>query len=61
MSPSIVSFLSSFLPTVYADAPEPEPTEAVVSKVEEVQAEESVAEENKAEEAEEEEPEDVSF
>ena len=63
MSPSISSFFSSFLPTVYADAPEPAPTESAVINVEEAQAEESTVEETKAEEAEEEEeePEDVSF
>lgn len=63
MSSSISSFFSSFLPTVYADAPEPVQTESAVVKVEEVQAEESAVEESKAEEAEEEEeePEDVSF
>lgn len=62
MSPSITSFFSSFLPTVYADTQEP--TEGTVSKVEEEP--ESAVEESKAEapaeEAEEEEePEDVSF
>ncbi|KAF8325695.1 Non-heme 11 kDa protein of cytochrome bc1 complex [Amanita rubescens] len=58
MSPSITSFFSSFLPTVYADTQEP--SEGTVSKVEEEQ--ESAVEESKAEEAaseeEEEEPED---
>lgn len=59
MSNSISSFFSSFLPRVYADAPEPEPTESAVVKVEESTVEESKA--GEAEEEEEEEPEDVSF
>ncbi|KAF8325688.1 hypothetical protein F5887DRAFT_1085345 [Amanita rubescens] len=59
MSPSITSFFSSFLPTVYADTQGP--SEGTVSKVEEEEA--SAVEESKAEEAaseeEEEEPEDT--
>lgn len=63
---SLSSFFSSFVSTVYADAPAEEPAEPTEhkeedSKPEEAEEEPAAAEENEKEEEEEEEPEDVSL